>query len=149
MKRRAALKRIAYATGFVVATPTVLSLLNSCSTPLEQWTPNILSPEEGRLLTKLTDVFLPKTEELPSATELNVPEFIDRYVDEVYMIEDQKKFKTAFEKMTRVLQKHSKIIIDEIEDTHLKSFLDDHLKVNGEIDEERLENPDFDGITTS
>lgn len=149
MKRRVALKQIAFATGFVVATPTVLSLLNSCSTPVDQWTPMILSPEEGRLLTKLVDVFLPKTDNLPSATELNVPEFIDRYVNEIYSKKDSQKFKEAYTEMNERLLEHAEVEFNQLEELQIKNFLNEFLKVKGEEDEERLENPDFNGMTTS
>jgi len=149
MKRRDAIKRLGYAAGFVVATPTVLGILNSCTTAKEQWIPEFLSPKQGRLLTKLVDVFLPKTEQLPSANELNVPEFIDRYVNEVYIDKDQEKFKTAFGATTKILTEHSGKKLDNVEDIDLQKFLDKYLKVKDEIDEDRLANPSYKGMTTS
>lgn len=148
MKRRDAIKRLGYAAGFVVATPTIFGLLNSCSTPSEEWIPKYLSPNQGEILIKLVDVFLPETE-LPSATELNVPEFIDRYVNEILSVEDQEEFKTGFSSTIKKLTDHSGVEIDAIEDTHLKAFLDEHLKVKDEKDLERIDNPDFKGMTTS
>lgn len=149
MKRRDAIKRIGYAAGFVVVTPTVLGILNSCTTASDQWTPEFLSPKQGRLLTKLVDIFLPKTEQLPSANELNVPEFIDRYVNEVYLDKDQLKFKTAFGATSKILKEHSGKTLDDVEEIDLKKFLDKYLKVKGEIDEERLAKPSYKGLTTS
>ena len=148
MKRRDAIKRLGYAAGIVVATPTVLGILNSCTTPTEQWNPEFLSPKQGRLLIKLVDVFLPKTEQLPSANELNVPEFIDRYVNEVYLDKDQQKFGAAFGATTKILTEHSGKKLGDVEDIDLQKFLDKYLKVKGEIDEERLANPEFEGMTT-
>ena len=149
MKRRDAIKRLGYAAGIVVATPTVLGILNSCTTPIEQWTPQFLSPQQGRLLTKLVDVFLPKTEQLPSANELNVPEFIDRYVNEVYLDKDQQKFEAAFGATTKILTEHSGKKLDNVEDIDIQKFLDKYLKIKGEIDEERLANLNYKGMTTS
>lgn len=88
-----------------------------------------------------------KPDQLPSAAELNVPEFIDRYVDEVYLFKDQECFKAAFN--TTKLTKHSDIKLDDVEDKHLKSFLDENLKAGGEIDKERIANHDFKSMTTS
>lgn len=141
--------RLGYAAGFVVATPTVLSILTGCSTAAGEWTPQFLSAQQGRFLTKLVDVFLPKSEQLPSATELNVPEFIDRYVNEIYLSENQNYFKTAFSATTKKLTTYSGLKLDDVEDEHLKRFLDENLKVEGEIDKERLADPDFRGMTTS
>ena len=148
MKRRDAIKRLGFVAGFVVATPTVLSILNSCSSAVDEWIPQFLSPQQGRLLIKLVNVFLPKTD-LPSASELNVPEFIDRYVDEIFDLKDQKIFITAFSATTQKLTEQSNLKLDDIESKHLKMFLDKNLKVKGEIDEERLANPYFEGMTTS
>lgn len=149
MKRRTALRQIAYATGFVVATPTVLSLLNSCTASEKQWLPKILSSQESKLLNKLVDVYLPKTEQLPSAIELNVPQFIDSYVDKIYNPNDQKYFKSAFATMQEQLKVHADLQVNQIQEKHIEKFLDQYLKLKGEVDQERLENPGFEGLTTS
>jgi len=149
MKRRDALKRLGLATGAIVATPAVLGMLNSCSSPAEVWTPQFLTIPQGKILKGLVDVFLPDTPELPSARTLNVPEFIDRYIAEVYMDEDQKKFKLAYEKTLSQLQTFSSKEINDIEKEDLKVFLDEYLKVKGEVDLERESNPNFEGLTTS
>ncbi len=149
MKRRTALRQMAYAAGFVAATPTVLSLLNSCTSPEDQWMPELLSPEEGRFLTKLVDVFLPKTENLPSATDLNVPQFIDKYVGQIYSQDNAKQFKAAYTKMNIEFFEYAEVKLDHIKEAHIKNFLDEFLKLKSEIDHERLEKPDFEGWTTS
>jgi len=149
MKRRDALKRLGLATGAIVATPAVLGMLNSCSSPAEVWTPQFLTVPQGKILKGLVDVFLPDTPELPSARTLNVPEFIDRYIAEVYMEKDQEKFRLAYEKTLNQLQTFSSKEIDDIEKEDLKVFLDEYLKVKGEVDLERESNPNFEGLTTS
>ena len=93
MKRRDALKNLGLATGFFVATPTIVSLLQSCTSDIKTWTPEFLSIEQGAVLTKLVDIILPKTDDLPSATELNVPQFIDRYINNVTDYEGQENIK--------------------------------------------------------
>jgi hypothetical protein len=149
MKRRDAIKRMGYAAGFVMVTPTILGILNSCTTEVAKWTPKFLMPEQAEVLIKLVNIFLPKTS-LPSATDVNVPEFIDRYVDEIFTIEDQQIFKAAFgNTMTKISEHQGIEVIDDIEDSQLKAFLDEHLMVKGEVDTEREANPDFKGKTTS
>ena len=81
MKRREAIRNIGLTTGFVVATPSIFSLLQSCKTDVATWTPSFLTQEEGIMVKNIVDVILPKTE-IPSASELNVPEFIDKYMNE-------------------------------------------------------------------
>ena len=67
------------ATGFFVATPSIISLLQSCTAEANTWTPEFLSVEQGVVLTNLVDIILPKTD-IPSATEVNVPQFRNNFV---------------------------------------------------------------------
>lgn len=91
MDRRKALKNMGMALGYTVATPTLISIAQSCKqeTVLE-WTPDFFSKDEGAALTKLVDVIIPKTD-TPSASETQVHLFIDRFADQV-MEQDQQDF---------------------------------------------------------
>ena len=82
MKRREALKNIGLAAGVAVATPSILSILQSCTSDVATWTPSFFTEEQGMLLRGFVDTILPKTD-TPSGSEVNVPEFIDRYVNEI------------------------------------------------------------------
>ena len=96
MKRRNALKNMGMAMGLTVATPTLLSLLQSCQQDSgPEWTPVFFSPEQGGVLITLVDLILPKTD-TPSASEVGVHTFIDRYMDEVAAPEDQELSKAGF-----------------------------------------------------
>lgn len=92
MERRSALKNMGLAFGYAVATPTLLSLLQSCKDKpaYAEWVPGFLSKEQGYALAQTLDVILPKTD-TPSATEVNVHAFIDSYLDEVMPL-DQREF---------------------------------------------------------
>jgi hypothetical protein len=149
MKRRDALKRLGLATGAIVATPAVLSMLNSCTSAPEVWTPQFLTVPQGKILKGLVDVFLPETPELPSAKALNVPEFIDQYIAEVYDEKDQKLFSEAYDITMAELKSFTKKELKEVEKEDLKVFLDEYLKVKGEVDTYRENHPDFEGMTTS
>lgn len=84
MERRDALKNLGKAFGFAVATPTVLSILQSCSSSDGlSWAPQFFSSEEGSFLVKAIDVILPATD-TPSASEVNVHVFIDKLIAECY-----------------------------------------------------------------
>ena len=96
MERRKALKNMGLAMGFTVATPTVLSLLQSCKGETgPSWTPLYFSPDQGSALEKLVDLILPKTD-TPSASEVNVHVFLDRYMESVPEPADQEFFQSAF-----------------------------------------------------
>jgi hypothetical protein len=148
MKRREALKNLGLATGFVVATPSIISLLQSCTSDANTWTPVFLSVEEGVVLTNIVDIILPKTD-IPSATEVNVPQFIDKYIDEVLMVEDQAKVKTAFGTIISILKPNAETKIEKVTQEDYKALLDNHMLIKDEIDQEREANPESKDITKS
>lgn len=89
MDRRKALKNMGLALGHTVATPTLISLVQSCKTePAITWAPEFFTMEQGNVLTKLVDIILPKTD-TPSASEVQVDIFIDRFAKEVMEKEQQ------------------------------------------------------------
>jgi hypothetical protein len=149
MKRREALKNIGLATGFFVATPTIVSLLQSCTSDVKTWTPQFLTVDQGVVLTKLNNIILPKTDDLPSATELNVPEFIDKYLNEVLDVEEQEHFKTAFNNIITILKPNEDVAINNLSDNDYKALLDKYMLLEDEIDEEREANPESLEMTKS
>ncbi|QCX01608.1 gluconate 2-dehydrogenase subunit 3 family protein [Aggregatimonas sangjinii] len=89
MDRRKALRSMGLAMGYTVATPTLISLMQSCKgEPVLEWTPDFFTKEEGAVLTKLVDIILPKTD-TPSASEVQTNIFIDRFSNEVMEKEQQ------------------------------------------------------------
>ncbi len=149
MKRREALKNIGLATGFFVATPTIVSLLQSCTSDVKTWTPQFLTVDQGVVLTKLNNIILPKTDDLPSATELNVPEFIDKFLNEVLDVEEQEHFKTAFNNIITILKPNEDVAINNLSDNDYKALLDKYMLLEDEIDEEREANPESLEMTKS
>jgi hypothetical protein len=129
MKRRDALKHIGLTAGFVVATPTLVSLLQSCSNNTETWTPIFLTEEQGLILKNIVDVILPKTD-TPSASEVNVPEFIDKYFDEILDIEDQDKTKAGFSALVTLLKTDYKNNLNKLSEDNYKYLLDNHMLLN-------------------
>ena len=98
MDRRKALKNMGMALGYTVATPTLLSIVQSCKneTVLE-WTPEFFTKDQGAVLTKLVDIILPKTD-TPSASETQVNIFIDRFADQVMEKEQQDFLKMSMDR---------------------------------------------------
>jgi len=133
MDRRIALKNIGLSFGYVVATPTILSLLQSCKNEnLVTWTPEFLSKDEGDVLTKLVDILLPKTD-TPSASEVNVHIFIDKYAKEIMEEKDQNFFKMAMNKFTdKALSDAGKDKMKDLTSEDLEPVLANALKVSKE-----------------
>ena len=151
MKRRDALKNLGLATGFFVATPTIVSLLQSCTSEVKTWVPEFISIEQGVILTNLVNIMLPKTEKLPSATELNIPQFIDKFINEVFDNKGQAQVKTAFNNIVIILKTNLKEDegIDKLTEAHYKALLDNYMLIKEDIDEEREANPESLEMTKS
>ena len=82
MDRRQALKNIGLGAGFLVATPTILSLLKSCASEPD-FIPVFFSEGEGNALTHMVDLIIPADETVPGALGIGAHKFIDAYVNEV------------------------------------------------------------------
>ena len=82
MERRKALRNIGLAFGYTVATPTLISIFQSCKKDADlSWTPDFFTADQGTVLTLLVDIIIPKTD-TPSASDTQVHLFIDRFIDQ-------------------------------------------------------------------
>ena len=104
MDRRQALKGLGLSVGYVVATPTIISMLQGCKTDAAAWKPIFLTIDEGIVVRNLVDIILPKTEATPGALDVNVPEFLDLYASKVYTEERQAHLKTGLKGILRALK---------------------------------------------
>lgn len=129
MDRRIALKNMGLALGYTVATPTIISLMQSCAqdtTP--QWTPVFYSPEEGSVLMHLVDIILPKTD-TPSATEVGVHKFLDKYMNEVSAEKEQQFIKMGMGRfIEKALADSGKESAADLEVEDLEPLLSESLK---------------------
>jgi hypothetical protein len=82
MDRRQALRNIGLGAGAVVATPTVISLLQSCTSE-PSFVPVFVSPAEGHALEQMVDLIIPADETIPGAVAVGAHKFIDAYWNEV------------------------------------------------------------------
>lgn len=147
MNRREALRSLGLTTGFVIASPSLLTFLQSCTTEKEHWKPTFLTTDEGIFLTRVVDIILPKTDGSPSATEVNVPEFIDKYMDQVLMEDEQAKQRKALSRLMTAIKKNYNENLDDISDEDYKKILDKYLLNKGEKDPQLDENPNNSDIT--
>jgi len=78
--------------GGIVSAPTMLGIMNGCTAkPTINWKPVFLSPEQGILISELTEIIIPKTD-TPGAKDVGVPGFIDVMLKDVYEKKDQDEF---------------------------------------------------------
>lgn len=78
MDRRQALRNIGLGAGAVVATPTVISLLQSCKNE-PGFVPVFVSAAEGYALEQMVDLIIPADETVPGAIAIGAHKFIDAY----------------------------------------------------------------------
>ena len=131
MNRRDALKGLGLSLGYVVAAPTIVSMLQSCKTEAASWTPIFLSKEQGYVLKNLVDLILPKTEATPGALDVNVPEFLDLYISKTYDELKQKKYKEGVTAILEALPITEKGVND-LETKNYDALLTKYLKVSKE-----------------
>lgn len=132
------------AMGYTVATPTLLSIMQSCKgEPVATWTPAYFTPAEGGTLTKLVDIILPKTD-TPSASELQVDIFIDKFAKDVMEKDQQDFLRLAMGKFTdKALQDSGKAKVEDLTAEDLEPVLASSLKYSKE-DEAKM----FESITS-
>ncbi|WP_289063610.1 gluconate 2-dehydrogenase subunit 3 family protein [uncultured Zobellia sp.] len=140
MDRRKALKNMGMALGYTVATPTLLSIVQSCKneTVLE-WTPDFFTKDQGAALTKLVDIILPKTD-TPSASETQVNIFIDRFADQVMEKGQQDFLKMSMDRfIEKALKDSGKEKGADLTAEDLEPILAESLKVTKEDEVQNFE----------
>ncbi|NER14423.1 gluconate 2-dehydrogenase subunit 3 family protein [Leptobacterium flavescens] len=136
MDRRKAIKNLGLSMGFVVATPTVLSILQSCQNEkYPAWTPQFFSEGEGRTVQQLVDIILPVTD-TPGGIEVNVPQFVDTFAFEVFEPEQQVLMKKGLEVFTaKALSASEKEDASKLKAEDIEAVLAGSLKVSKEEQE--------------
>ncbi|PAP75421.1 gluconate 2-dehydrogenase subunit 3 family protein [Rubrivirga marina] len=93
--RRSALRRLSYVLGGVVSAPLASGLLAGCRTPsggeLASYQYQTLAEGQQQTLAALVDQILPATD-TPGASDVGVPQFIDKMLTEWYAPEERDQF---------------------------------------------------------
>lgn len=141
MKRRSALKNMGMVFGYAAATPTLLSVLQSCKEKpsYAAWVPSFFDNDKGYALAKMVDVLLPKTD-TPSATEVGVHLFIDRFANEVLPTEQQEFTKLLMDKfMDKLLVESGQYSLRDVEEADFEPLLNKYLAKRSDAEEEAHE----------
>lgn len=96
MNRREIIKGLALSFGYAVAAPTVVSVLESCSTKSETWQAVYFSKKEQHFVIYLVDIILPRTD-IPGGLDVNLPQFIDMMSQDMFPPEEKNMFKEGSE----------------------------------------------------
>ncbi|MCM5663850.1 gluconate 2-dehydrogenase subunit 3 family protein [Galbibacter mesophilus] len=135
MERRKALKNIGLSFGYVAATPTLFSILQSCKKDVSvNWKPVFFAENQALMLENLVDLILPTTENLPGAKELNIPMFIDLSFEKLLEENEKELLKKGATHAAAILESddYSKEVCD--------SLLDSYFNAPAETQHEYLEN---------
>ncbi|NJB71663.1 hypothetical protein GGR42_002125 [Saonia flava] len=140
MDRRIALKNMGLAMGYTIAAPTLLGLVQSCKNEkVAEWVPDYLTPDEGSVLKQLVDIVLPKTD-TPSASEVNVHVFLDKFMNEVMEKEQQDFIKMTMGKfIDKALTDSNKTNALDLTADDLEPVLASSLKIGKEEQETYFE----------
>lgn len=112
MDRRQALRNIGLGAGFLVATPTIISLLQSCTNEPE-FIPVFLSPGEGHALRRMVDLIIPSDDTIPGAVDMGVHSFIDAFWNSTLPEEQQALVRLGFGKLAdKFRSMHNKELAD-------------------------------------
>jgi len=138
MERRSALKNIGMVFGYAVATPTILSLAQSCKEkmPYAEWVPSFFEKDKGFALAQMIDVILPRTD-TPSATDVNVHVFMDEFVKSILPEEQQGFMGMVMDTfMNKALAGSEKESLADIEGIDFEPLLGKYLAKRSDEDEE-------------
>ena len=98
MNRREALKKLGLSFGVVIASPVLFH--NSCT---KKSSTHFFNEIELQLLTEISDVIIPGTNELPKASDVGVAEYIDHYVADIVQDDEQKNLKSFMQQYIRAI----------------------------------------------
>lgn len=128
MDRRQALKNIGFGAGIIVVGPTTLGLLQSCKNePNYEWQPQFLSAAQGLTLKRILDVIIPASD-TPGANDLNVAQFIDKYMLEVAAPNEQREFKESAEAFSEAFKNELKKDVEAGETADFEGVIEKFLR---------------------
>ena len=149
MERREAIKNIGFSLGAMVAAPSVLGLLQSCQAQEEPWIPVFFTEDQGKFVKKLVNTFLPASGSLPSATEVNVHVFMDKFSQEVMSVDIKPVFRrTINQVLAELLTISGKEAIGDVNsesyekllNTYLVKSKTEHKKMMRKVEEYKAQN---------
>lgn len=136
MDRRSVLKSLGLAAGATVATPTIFSVLSSCTADRSAWKPTYFNDTQAITITKVVDVIFPVSD-LPGAVEVNVPQLIDIMFRDVESEDRQAVFKKGMDQFRKNFEEKSGKSIADASVEDVEVLFEYYMKVKGK-DEDRV-----------
>lgn len=128
MNRRQVLKNLGLGAGVFIVGPSALSLLQSCKNePEYDWEPTFLTASHGFALKEILEVILPATD-TPGASDLNIAQFIDSYMDQVAEPTQAKRFKRSADAFSNSFKKEYDKNQEEGKSEDFEKLIEKYLK---------------------
>ncbi|MBT8261283.1 MAG: gluconate 2-dehydrogenase subunit 3 family protein [Bacteroidia bacterium] len=125
MDRRQALRNLGLGAGAMVATPTVIGLLQSCkSEPKDTYVLQFLSEGEFHALTQMVDLIIPSDEAIPGALDVGVHKFIDAFWANVTPKTQGEVWEERYEPIQENIKSFFKMFTDEFRNKFKKELGD-------------------------
>ena len=140
MQRRTALKNIGLSFGTVALSSTVVSLFESCQTGKGIWTPEFFTSQQADLVSKIIDLILPTTDNIPGANDLNLTQFMDGYMAFVSSPEDKEFAKMSLPIVSKLaLEAAGKKEVSELTNEDIDALLNRFLRADNATQDLRWE----------
>ena len=98
MDRRKALKNIGVSFGSITLSSSIVSIVQSCQTSDESWTPVYFDKSQVSFVEKIMEIIIPETD-TPGAISLKLIRFTDSYLNVVLNDKDKKGFKDSVDNL--------------------------------------------------
>ena len=135
MNRRQALKNFGMGAGILIIGPSTLSLLHSCKSEVKaDWEPTFLSISNALALEQILNVIIPKTD-TPGATDLNLAQFIDSYMDRVALEGHQQYFKRSADAFAVAFKEEFDKDLDKGKEEDFEKIISKYLRASPEEQE--------------
>lgn len=131
MDRREALKNTALLAGGILAGPSILSLLQSCTKVSRlDWQPLFLNEGQARFISAFVDTILPATD-TPGALDVNVDMFIDLFFEKSYDAEARQQVRKELDQLNAEAEQEYGAPFADLNSENRKQFLLDLEKDGG------------------
>jgi gluconate 2-dehydrogenase gamma chain len=124
MNRRAAVKLTTLVLGASLSAPALIEVLQSCSPDkTKELKTALFNATQISAISQIAGIIIPKTD-TPGAIEAGVPDFIEKFVQNVYTDDQRKRFIAGLDSMDDVSKKKFGKKFHKISDEQKASLLD-------------------------
>ena len=132
MDRRSAIKNITLSFGTITLSTGTMSIIQSCQTNADNWSPKFFSLSDLQFLEKVLEIIIPETDS-PGAKSLKLVRFVDRYIDKNIRTSEKEFLSSMMDEFINMILESENInSISEIDSKAIEKHLSIHID-NGTI----------------